>query len=129
MKNFKLYTTVGIIELDFYIDLGQYVLHREDGPAYIRYYRDGNIQYEKWYINGVLHREDGPAIIDYYKNGSIKFEQWYWCGLQHRHDYTKAAASIYANGSCYYWWYGVECTQKQLLNKKFRDRIQLERLG
>jgi hypothetical protein len=128
MKEYKLYTTIGIIETDYYTDISKYVLYREDGPAFIDYNEDGSIRYEVWYINRVLHREDGPASIEYRADGSIHYEAWRWCGMLHRHDYTKAA-SIYADGSCYYFWYGVECKPKQLLNKKFRDRIQLERLG
>jgi len=103
------------------------VWHREDGPASIDYNEDGSIQYEGWYINGVRHREDGPAYIDYYNDGSICLEEWYWCGMYHRHDYTLPTYN--GDGTCSYYWYGVKCTQKQLLNKKFRDRIQLEQLG
>jgi len=128
MKPYKFYTTVGIIETDDNNDKYKYVLHREDGPAIIRYNEDGSIYYEFWYINGVRHREDGPTYIGYRADGSIAYEEWYWCGLQHRHDYTKAA-SICADGTCYYYWYGVYCKPKELLDKKFRDRIQLERLG
>jgi len=155
MKEFKLYTTVGIIETDDYRNNSKYVLHREDGPAYIRYntdgsicyeywyingvrhredgpavitYRaDGRIWYEEWYINGVRHREDGPAYISYYNNGSIYCEGWYWCGMYHRHDYTLPAST--SNSRRYYFWYGMRCEPEQLLDKDFRDRIQLEMLG
>ena len=127
MKQFKFYTTVGIIETDYYTDKNKYLLHREDGPAIINYNGDGSIAYEYWYINGVQHREDGPASIRYYEDGSIHYEAWRWCGMLHRHDYT---LPVYRwGGSTCYYWYGVKCTQKQLLNKKFRDRIQLEVLG
>jgi len=155
MTRYKLYTTDRIIETNNYGDNYKYVLHREDGPAFIdyntdrsiayeywyingvkhredgpaviHYNDDGSIQYEVWYINGVKHREDGPAYIDYYKDGSIYLEEWYWCGLRHRHDYTKAAC-IYADNTCLYYWYGVCCKPEELLDKDFRDRIQLERL-
>jgi hypothetical protein len=33
------------------------VLHRTDGPAYIK------DDYEVWYYNGLVHRTDGPAFI------------------------------------------------------------------
>lgn len=35
----------------------QGLLHREDGPAYIR--EDGT---QEWFINGPRHRENGPAL-------------------------------------------------------------------
>jgi antitoxin component YwqK of YwqJK toxin-antitoxin module len=51
--------------------------HREDGPATIRYYKNGNIEFKAYHINGKLHREDGPALISYYENGNIESEQYY----------------------------------------------------
>ena len=124
-----LYTKIGIIKLGDWddIDIWKGFLYREGGPAIIRYNEDGSIKCESWYINGVKHREDGPAIISYKTDGSIRHEEWYWCGLRHRHDYTKAASTY--NSSRYYYWYGVKCKPKELLDKDFRDRIQLERLG
>ena len=52
-------------------------LHREDGPAIIHYYENGNIEEEYYFINGKSHREDGPADIWYDKNGNIQSE-WYY---------------------------------------------------
>ena len=52
-------------------------LHRLDGPAYIVYYQDGSIYYEHWYKDDKYHRLDGPAHIDYYEDGSISNEEWY----------------------------------------------------
>ncbi len=52
-------------------------LHREDGPAYERYYANGNINHRGWYINGKLHREDGPAYETYCANGNINNRYWY----------------------------------------------------
>ena len=51
--------------------------HREDGPAYISYYINGNVRQKIYYINGKRHREDGPAYIYYYKNVNICREE-YW---------------------------------------------------
>ena len=50
-------------------------LHREnDQPAVIKYYENGEILTEEWYLNGRTHREnDQPAVIKYYENGEI----WY----------------------------------------------------
>ena len=61
-------------------------LHREDGPAEIRYHDDGSIVEEGWYKNGQQHREDGPARIRYFLNGSIEEEVWYKNGKWHRED-------------------------------------------
>jgi len=58
-------------------------LHRDDGPAFIRFYAHGVNQY-CYYQNDKLHREDGPAVIRYarvYKNGDkykkAIFLQWW----------------------------------------------------
>jgi len=50
--------------------------HRENGPAMIWYYENGNIEIEEYYINDEYHREDGPAYIRYYKNGNISNERY-----------------------------------------------------
>ena len=52
--------------------------HREDGPALIKYYKDGTIAEEGWYNEGFLSRpiEEGPAETLYYRNGNIKFMHW-----------------------------------------------------
>ena len=40
------------------------------------YYRNGNIRFEKYFINNELHREDEPAFIHYYDNGQVKIKQY-----------------------------------------------------
>lgn len=55
------------------IYIGQFTLHREDGPAYINdHSRYGKIQ--SWWINGRMHRKDGPALI------SLKEHSWFTYG-------------------------------------------------
>jgi antitoxin component YwqK of YwqJK toxin-antitoxin module len=54
----------------YYKDSTKQKLHREDGPAKIEYYRNGNIEHEEYYKDGVLHREDGPVQTSYYEMGS-----------------------------------------------------------
>lgn len=34
------------------------LLHNEIGPAYIKYYQNGNIEEIQYYVNGSLHREN-----------------------------------------------------------------------
>ena len=53
------------------------MIYREDGPATIEYYENGNKEEERWYKDDKIHRKDGPAII-YYSRSGIKWEkQWY----------------------------------------------------
>ena len=59
-------------------------LHRESGPARIRYFPDGLICLEQFWVNGFLHRESGPAYIRYNLNGSIEWEQFDIAGKLHR---------------------------------------------
>jgi len=63
-------------------------LHREDGPAYIRYQHDKNnlerIPAIEWYcIDNKTHRENGPAIIHYNHIGVHK-EEYVINGKLHR---------------------------------------------
>jgi len=52
-------------------------LHRENGPAVIRYYNNGLVNYKRWYKDHKLHRLDGPAIVKYDESGKIKYQGWY----------------------------------------------------
>jgi hypothetical protein len=49
--------------------------HRENGPAVILYWKSGKVREEKWYIDGKLYREGGPALISYFENGKVKDEK------------------------------------------------------
>ncbi len=42
-----------------------------------KYYKDGSIRFERYYLDDKRHREDGPARIDYNKDGSIHYESYY----------------------------------------------------
>jgi antitoxin component YwqK of YwqJK toxin-antitoxin module len=65
----------GNVEFEYYFINGTY--HREDGPAYIWYYKNGNVESEYYILNGKRHREDGPAVIWYYENGNVDYERYY----------------------------------------------------
>ena len=44
---------------------------------HIKYYHGTKKIYKEYYtLNGKLHREDGPAYIRYYKNGNISNERY-----------------------------------------------------
>jgi antitoxin component YwqK of YwqJK toxin-antitoxin module len=57
-------------------------LHCENGPAVIKYYKNGNKEYEAYYLNHQHHRIDGPATIHYNENGNKKFEEYYLNNLK-----------------------------------------------
>jgi antitoxin component YwqK of YwqJK toxin-antitoxin module len=79
-----IYYKNGNIEFELYSLNGKQ--HREDGPAYTVYYENGNIKYEAYYLNGKGYRKNGPATIRYYENGRIEFEAYYLNGTAHRED-------------------------------------------
>jgi hypothetical protein len=60
--------------------------HKNNGPADIEYYENGNIKYLYYYLNGKLHNKDGPADIEYYKKGNIEREYYYLNGKLHRNN-------------------------------------------
>ena len=62
---------------------GEFICHREDGPAII--YESGTKQ---WFFNGLYHRLDGPAIIHF--DG---LEEWYQNNIRHRLDGPAASLS------------------------------------
>jgi antitoxin component YwqK of YwqJK toxin-antitoxin module len=51
-----------------------------------RYYENGSIKEEYWYLDNLLHRVDGPALIYYNPNGSLKEENWWLNNQLHRTD-------------------------------------------
>lgn len=71
---------------------GTDILHREDGPAVIRFNGD-----ETWYKDGYRHREDGPALTR--RNGE---QTWYQHGLRHR---VGGPASIQPDIGMEVWWH------------------------
>ncbi len=79
--------------------------HRNDGPAYIKYYENGNKKEERWYTGGKKHREDEPASIHYYCNGNKTAERWFKDDKRHRED-DPAMIKYYKNGNkMKEWWY------------------------
>jgi len=58
--------------------------HREEGPASLKYYKSGMIEYKDYFINGKSHRTDGPSYTSYYKNGNIEIEQYWVNNKRHR---------------------------------------------
>ena len=67
-------------------DCKYYNLHRDDGPALIYFYADGNIREEYWYNHNKKHRDNGPAYIFYCVKGNIETAAWYKDNKLHRDD-------------------------------------------
>lgn len=60
-------------------------VHRLDGPARIIRDKNGNVDREEWWKNGLLHREDGPAIVTNYQSGAFGYcHKWFREGRLHR---------------------------------------------
>ena len=76
----KKYYDNGNVEYERWLLNGNY--HREDGPAYISYYENGNVESESWLLNDKRHREDGPAYVGYYENGNVESEYWFLNGKE-----------------------------------------------
>lgn len=72
--------------------------NREDGPARIVRYSNGNIKEEAWYRDGKMNRDgDQPAAIQYYESGAKKFDFWVKDSKKHRVD-KPAAIQYYQSG-------------------------------
>lgn len=86
MSLYKVYTKEkGLIETNNLGHISGLTWHREDGPARISYYANGNIKRELYYINDIKQRLDGPACIEYADNGNIEFTEYWINGI----SYTK----------------------------------------
>lgn len=58
--------------------------HREDGPAFTRWWKNGNLHTEDYYVDGVCHRTDGAAMNRYYESGKIRIQEYVVDGKTHR---------------------------------------------
>ena len=96
-----------ISKLEYRNEHGELHRNPEIGPAHVGYYKNGNICYKEYWVNGKRHRLEGPAYISYYENGNIRYEQYWVNGKKHR---LKGPAFIdyYENGNIYHESYRVE---------------------
>ena len=95
-------------------------LHRENGPASIGYYSNGSIRSQTWFLNGEYHRYDGPAIIIYHPTGSIWWQEWYLNGKRHREN-DPALIDYLPGGSIEkesWWLNGKELTKEEIARHK-----------
>ena len=78
------------------------------------YYNSGELEYERWYLNGKLHRTDGPASISYYESGEPRYEAWWLNNKLHRTD-GPAYISHYNSGEleCEAWWLNNKLLSKE----------------
>jgi hypothetical protein len=84
-----------------YWEKTEYIMHREDGPAFIICYPDGSINMQSFRIKGKEHREDGPAHTSYYKDGSVRLEIFSINGKEHR-ELGPARTEYFPDGKiCY----------------------------
>ena len=60
---------------EYFNDNGQ--LHKEDGPARQRWYENGQLRFQAYFINGRRHNEQGPARQRWYENGQLEFQEYY----------------------------------------------------
>jgi len=55
-------------------------LHKEDGPAFIEYYRSGKVKTRTWFRESKIHRENGPAVEKYLEDGTKVGEEYFLNG-------------------------------------------------
>lgn len=61
--------------------------HREDAPAYTEFFgKSKKIKLKIYYNKGVIHNDNGPSIVTYFKSGKIKKQYYYKNGLYYRND-------------------------------------------
>jgi len=101
MTKYKVYTIEkGLIETNFIYDeiYNNLTCHREDGPAYIRYYNNGKVAYEEYWYNNKKHRLDGPSDIEYDTYGNIKKVEYYINNISYtKEQYDKELLKLKIN--------------------------------
>jgi len=73
-------------------------LHREDGPAYARYFRD-ELEVECWMLNGEFGRLDGGPTALSYQPGGTRVETWLVGPLGKYYDYPSNEQSRQSLGT------------------------------
>jgi hypothetical protein len=95
------------------------ILHRDDGPAYIEYAKDGSIYIESYWKNGFCLREDGPAYILYHSSGNPRIIEYRNQFGLHKED-GPAKISYDDNGEVEYssyWLYGNKMSREEWYSK------------
>jgi hypothetical protein len=91
--------------------------HNEAGPARRRWYANGQIGHEAYYLNGKQHNEHGPAYLYWYANGQIATELYYLNGERHN-----------AAGPAVRWWHEDGKLRREVywLNNKQLQKAEWE---
>lgn len=70
-------------------------LHRIGGPALFYMNKNGVVQDQYWFNNGILHNANGPAVIKRFPNGNKRMKGYYVNGKKHRRCEDGPAFKIY----------------------------------
>jgi len=79
LQRYKKFYYNGQIEREEYYLNGR--RHNPDGPACKYWYDNGQIEHEAYWLNGEFHNPDGLASKSWYKNGQKKHEAYYLNGV------------------------------------------------
>jgi hypothetical protein len=90
--------------------------HREDGPAYQKWFKNGQLDIQIYYKKDKWHREDGPASQKWFKNGQLNYQFFYKNAKYHRED-GPACISWDENGQEKYRFYYLN--DKELSKEEF----------
>ena len=84
-----------------------------------KYWNNGQLQSEQYYLNGNLHNPHGPAFRSWYENGQLASEEYRLNGKRHNPN-GPAFRSWYENGQLQYEQYrlnGEKLTKEQFENR------------
>ena len=101
-------------------------LHNENGPAYQKWYLNGQEEYRSYWINGQYHNENGPAFQAWHPNGQEDYREYYLNGKYHN-DNGPARQEWIENGQeCFreYWINGEELTEEEF--HELKDTIEVK---
>jgi antitoxin component YwqK of YwqJK toxin-antitoxin module len=93
------------------------------------YYANGQLAYERYWLNGKRHNPNAPAVRGWHENGQLWYEAYYLNGKRHNPN-APAVRGWHENGQLWYeqyWLNSEELTKEQFeakMNKSScADRI------
>ena len=126
MKNeIKIHTIEDGYKIVNYFDIAKYILHCDDGPAYISLH-DNNMPFNNiYFIHGKKHKEDGPALRVWDDKNYLKEERWYINDKLHNFNGPAVIRYFDAEIQNEYFIYNIKYSEFEFKKYIFQKKLDL----